>query len=282
MKQQPPICTAVLTAVLLCVAATRLPADERAAPPTTPATSSHLTRQQLQQRLNVRIHTTKQDIRVELSTGAVTAAAVSGDQANEYLSMLVREFAVYPPAFVRRTKLKRIVVCQQLAYDGQQRAAVPDFEHDTLYLDWQSGASDRHYQRAVMHHEFFHIVDYQDDGFVYEDKAWQQLNTADFRYGPGGAAVQGDARQSAFRRPTDGFLTHYSTAGVEEDKAELFAHLMASPRQVAAAAKQDARLDSKVLHLKASVRSFCGDMDAAFWKQVSASAKQRAAADNPR
>ncbi|MCR9198303.1 MAG: putative zinc-binding metallopeptidase [Planctomycetaceae bacterium] len=278
MNQQPSLRSVLLTACLLCLSVARLSADERISSDT----SATITLQQLQRRLNVQILMADEDIRVELSTGPVTAVAISGRMADNYLSMLVEEFAVYPPAFVRRAKLKRIVVCQELAYDSQRRAAVPDFEHDTLYLDWQSGASDRHYQRAVMHHEFFHIVDYQDDGFVYDDKVWQQLNPDDFRYGPGGSAVQDDARQSDFRRPTAGFLTHYSTAGVEEDKAELFAHLIASPLQVAAAVEQDARLDSKVAHLKASLRSFCGDMDAAFWKRVNTSAKQRAAADSPR
>lgn len=278
VKQQPCIRCALLIASLICLSAVRLPADERTAPITSPT----ITPRTLQRRLNVQIVMADRDIRVKLSTGPITAAAITRDQAAPYLSMLVREFAIYPPAFVRRTKLRRIVVCQQLAYDGQRRAAVPDFEHDTLYLDWQNGAKDRHYQRAVMHHEFFHIVDFQDDGRVYEDKAWQKLNAADFKYGPGGAAVQDDARQSSFRTPTNGFLTHYSTAGVEEDKAELFAHLIVSPLQVAAAVKTDARLDSKVLHLKASLRSFCGDMDTAFWNQVNASAVQRAAADNPR
>jgi len=282
VKPQPHFRSVLLTAGLLCQGVVRLPADERTAPVGTPLNSAISSSQQLQRRLNVQILMADEDIRVELSTGPITADAISGDQADAYLSILVKEFAVYPPAFVRRAKLKRIIVCEQLAYDDQRRAAVPDFEHGTLYLDWQSGARDRHYQRAVMHHEFFHMVDYQDDGLVYEDKAWQQLNAAGFHYGPGGAAVQDDARQSDFRRPTAGFLTHYSTAGVEEDKAELFAHLIVSPQQVAAAVEQDARLDSKVLHLKASLRSFCEDMDAAFWKRVNTSAKQRAAADSPR
>lgn len=259
--------------------------DER--PPGQPASAVKAESQRdLEQRLNVRIETAEAAIRVPLPTGAITAAPIGSKPWSDrttsatatvatYRDRLVREFSVYPAAFVRRVQLKRIVICEQLAFAGQQRAAVPDFAHNVLYLDWQSGFADTNYQRAVMHHEFFHLVDYRDDGRVYQDDAWQQLNPAGFAYGPGGAQVQEDRRQSRFRQPTRGFLTHYATSGVEEDKAELFAHLLVNPEHVSRCAAEDAVLDRKVVRLKALLRSFCGELDGDFWQQVTATAQQR-------
>ena len=35
------------------------------------------------------------------------------------------------------------------------------------------------YLRKVIHHEFFHVIDYCDDGLLYEDDGWKSLNRPD-------------------------------------------------------------------------------------------------------
>ena len=89
-----------------------------------------------------------------------------------YVGLFAREFRLYPKSLVKRAKLKQIVLCEQLAFAGQRRNAIPDFEHDTLYLEVSRGSYSKPYMRRVIHHEFFHIVDYRDDGHVYRDKRW--------------------------------------------------------------------------------------------------------------
>lgn len=205
-------------------------------------------------------------------TGGKITGKDSGKTGSRYLPLLVREFSVYPPAFIKRSQLKRIVVCKELAFEGQRRAAIPDFAGNTLYLDCQRGQHSATYQRSVIHHEFFHLVDYRDDGLVYQDESWSGLNPPSFKYGKGGRSVQHDRSQSAFRNPTAGFLTSYSMSGVEEDKAELFAHLIVSAKAVALAQESDEVLDSKVVQLKADLRSFCEQLDEAFWLHVAANA----------
>ena len=205
---------------------------------------------------------------------AVTGGKITGNGSGQagirYLPLLVREFSVYPVAFIKRSQLKRIVVCKDLAFEGQHRAAIPDFAGNTLYLDCQRGQHSATYQRSVIHHEFFHLVDYRDDGLVYQDESWSALNRPNFKYGKGGRAVQNDLSQSAIRKPTAGFLTNYSMSGVEEDKAELFAHLIVNAKTVELAQASDEVLDSKVAQLKAGLRSFCEQLDAAFWQRVAA------------
>lgn len=206
---------------------------------------------------------------IAVSGGNITGSD-AGPSVQQYLSLMVREFSVYPKEFLQRSKLKRIVVCRDLAYADQKRAAIPDFAGRTLYLDCERGSQSLRYQRGVIHHEFFHLIDYVDDGAVYEDANWSALNPTGFHYGKGGAAVQKDPTQSMFRNPTAGFLTNYSVSGVEEDKAELFAHLILNAQKVEAAVASDEVLDSKVLHLKASLRQFCPQLDDAFWRRTAA------------
>ena len=57
---------------------------------------------------------------------------------------------------------------------------------------WSVEHYSRTYQRHAFHHEFFHIIDYRDDGQVYSDSRWARLNPQTFRYGDGGAKMQAD------------------------------------------------------------------------------------------
>ena len=65
-----------------------------------------------------------------------------------------------------------------------------------------------------------------------------------------------------------GFLNYYSTTGVEEDKAEVFANLIVDPAYVENRIKNDAVLRAKVKMMQKLLRSFCPDVNAAFWKRV--------------
>jgi hypothetical protein len=122
---------------------------------------------------------------------------------------------------------------------------------------------------TVIHHEFFHIIDYKDDGQVYKDEAWAALNPKDFKYGDGGKNWQKEGSSTtALTTKYPGFLTHYSTTGVEEDKAELYAHLIVHPAIVNERMKTDAVLSAKVARMKALLKAFCPDMNEAWWKKV--------------
>lgn len=233
-----------------------------------------------QKRYGVELHVAGEDINVQLLSGRISASECDSQRAADYLTTAIREFRVYPVSFVKRSRLKRIVICEKLSYADQRRAAVPDFRNDTLYLDCERGRSNNDYQRTVMHHEFFHMVDYRDDGFVYEDRSWKKLNAATFSYGSGGAKVQNDQRQSFYRIPTDGFLTNYATSGVEEDKAELFAHMIVNPEHVDQMQQSDEVLDQKTGAMKALLRSFCEEMDDSFWMRVRKTTARRRKAAN--
>lgn len=205
---------------------------------------------------------------VETRHGPITGRPASEKELAAYVPLFFDEFSIYPAEFVRRSRLERIVLCVGLAFDGQRRSAIPDYEHDTLYLDATRERRDPRYLRKVIHHECFHVVDYRDDGEVYRDDGWLALHPKGFQYGTGGRNAQGQAGTSLLTDKYPGFLNHYSTTGVEEDKAELFANLIVEPAHVAARMKADPVIAAKVERMKTLLAEFCPELDEAFWERI--------------
>ncbi len=200
--------------------------------------------------------------------GLIQATNAAAPVLDHYSSAIAPEFLLYPPALIRQSRLKRIVLCRGLSFAGQARGAIPDFEHDTLYYDVVCGDYSRTYQRHAVHHEFFHIIDYRDDGQVYSDDQWTHLNADTFRYGNGGAKMLGDP-SSGLLKAIPGFLTTYATSGVEEDKAELFAYMITDYSLVEKRAVTDPVIRKKMAAMKKLLASFCPAIDHKFWLEVS-------------
>lgn len=226
-----------------------------------PANSSPKNLDELAHKYSIKIELEDKSSPVAMTTGKITFQPAPKQQLPAYLKLVVAEFNRYPVKFVKKTKLERIVFCTDLAFNGQRRGALPDFEHNTLYLDVVSGNYNEAYQRKVIHHEYFHIVDYVDDGQLYRDDAWAKLNPPDFKYGSGGKNMQSDGTVNNVTDSVPGFLNKYSTSGVEEDKAELFGLLMTDRAAVVARAKRDRVVAAKVERLKKLLTDFCADSD---------------------
>jgi len=205
---------------------------------------------------------------VKMHWGPIQGKKVDLKNVERYAPLFVREFSLLPRSLIEKAKLRRIVFCKDLAFTGQRRNAVPAFELEALYLEVSRGSNHPRYMAAVIHHEFFHMVDYRDDGQLYRDDAWSALNPPGFKYGNGGKNWQGDGKTTLFTDKYPGFLTHYMTTGVEEDKAELFAQLVVNPVHVKARAKTDAVLKAKIARLKHLLKSFCSDVNDEWWKKV--------------
>jgi Putative zinc-binding metallo-peptidase len=200
------------------------------------------------------------------SQGSITFQQASVQDLEGYIPLLVSELGLYPRSLIKKSKLKRIVLCEQLAYAGQFRNAVPDFEHNILYLEVKRGNLNKQYLRKVIHHDFYHMIDFQDDGQLYSDSEWGKLNAADFKYGTGGQNAQTDANSGVLTDKYPGFLNQYSTAGVEEDKAEVFAHMLVQSDVVEKRQAVDAVLKAKVDRMKELMLHFCEEVNENFWK----------------
>ena len=119
---------------------------------------------------------------IRIPAGSITGKPADAADLESYGPILIEEFGKYPVELILKTRLKRIVLCAELAYEGQKRNAVPDFANNTLFLDVATAKSNQRYLRKVIHHEYFHMIDYADDGSVYSDKIWAALNSDEFKY----------------------------------------------------------------------------------------------------
>ena len=205
---------------------------------------------------------------VRMKTGVIDGSAAAKAEVESYAAIFAFEWSLYPPELVKKTRLKSVVFCKDLTFAGQRRTAVPDFEHDVLYLDVVRGRNDDRYVRKVIHHEFFHIIDLRDDDQLYEDERWVKLNPPGFKYGPGGIKLQNDPTVTETGKDVPGFLNRYAAAGVEEDKAEVFAHLMVEPKEMEDRAEQGQVHARKVDRMKELLRDFTPKANGDFWKTV--------------
>lgn len=255
-----------MAALLLLLLARQLPADEHASDSERDAAIAKL--DEIAKAYRIEIVTASPQFPVPLADGQIRGRAADAKNLATYLPIFAKEFALYPVDFVKRSDLKRIVFCEELAWDEQLRASIPDFANDTLYIDVVRGDWRENYQRKVLHHEFFHMVDQVDDGLLYRDERWSAANPEGFRYGAGGHMAQTTEGTGALSDKYPGFLNHYSTTGVEEDKAEIFAYLFIDPAELSRRAETDAVLRAKVELMKRLLLEFCPEMTETYWKNL--------------
>lgn len=232
---------------------------------------------------------------VETTGGKINGKKVGRRTIEAYADLFASEFSIYPPGLVKRTRIKRFVFCRNLTHADMRLGGLPDYAHDTIYLNIgygaylniTHGANMNGYLRRSIHHEFFHVIDYYDDGAVYRDRAWELLNPAKFSYGNGGRSAQHIKNTLVLTEKYPGFLNHYSTTGVEEDKAEIFSNMIIRPDYIDVRCKTDPVVRAKVRQMKSLTNHFCHQFDKRFWENVTRQnrSKKRVAefdAANPR
>lgn len=145
-----------------------------------------------------------------------------------YLPIFFREISLYPVSYIQKSELKQFYICKSLEFStesySQYRAAVPDYFDPDYAMVYCAKENCVDYIINVIHHEFYHFVDYMHDGHIYgPEPKWDVLNEIDFKYGSGGA---NNREWKPLPNDAKGFLNYYSTTGIEEDKAETFAFMM--------------------------------------------------------
>jgi hypothetical protein len=209
----------------------------------------------------------KNNFLVKSRWGSTWGRAPSANDVQKYLPLLVRELRVYPAELLKKAGIKRIVLCEDLGFDRQYRNAVPDFLNETYYLEIKRGANNPRYLSLVFHHDLFHFIDLRDDGQLYRDERWSSLNPPTFKYGTGGRNAQTQKSTSVLTDQYPGHLNHYSTTGVEEDKAEVYAHLLMNAAYLETRIAKDDVLRRKVERMKELMKAFCPECDEAFWSK---------------
>lgn len=192
---------------------------------------------------------------------------LSEDSLDFYLPLFFREFSLYPVSTIRISGLKFIYLTESLIFStdsySQYRAAVPDYTRDTMAMIYCCKERGIEYIKNVIHHEYFHFIDYMDDGIIYgSDPEWESLNKEVFIYGSGGA---NNRDWMPLNPAIKGFLNYYSTTGIEEDKAEVFSFMMTQPALIRN--HPDEIILSKFKYILAMLESFDPDafVNTDFW-----------------
>jgi len=227
----------------------------------------------LADRLQVKIVVAPRAFVEKYLTYQVQGHAPSVDQLKAYAPLLADEYSLYTAEFMKAADVKSIVLAADLTLSSaewrdQRRYALPAMEKGVLYLDCTAlSAGGSEYARIVMHHELFHMIDFMMNTLS-QDDAWGNLNVAGFHYGTGGASALKNVKINDKVEGFPGFFTWYGTTGPEEDKAELWAHLLVHPDMVAKQSKTDKVMTSKVALIKARIGKFQSDFDETFWQRV--------------
>ena len=112
---------------------------------------------------------------------------ISADDVNFYLPLLVLELSLYPKNFFKKINLKSITLSNSIIFHTdnyeQYRAAMPDYEEDTLSLVFSCKERSIKYIRNQIHHELFHYFYFMFVGpFEDKDDLWEMFNPKGFEY----------------------------------------------------------------------------------------------------
>jgi hypothetical protein len=181
-----------LVGPLLLMASTALFGTIQTPPADPPARPADL--RNLSEKYGLQILTQPSEFPAAFNHGPIEGREATPEEVAWYGPILASEWNLYPVDLIKRTRLKRLVLCKDLSYAKQKRTAIPDFDADTLYLDVVRGRKNDLYVREVIHHEYYHIIDLRDDGKLYQDDEWVKLNPPGFKYllPRNGPAVLGD------------------------------------------------------------------------------------------
>jgi hypothetical protein len=226
--------------------------------------------------LEQKIDLIKQNLNIDISydSGVIdTWQSVNYDVCDPaslpiYLDILLKEYLKYPAGYFSKVGIHTIVLTNNLKFEGQARAAVPDPYKSQLYLSVNGayGTSSDSYLIHVMHHELQHCTEHAIwKDMMYDWQDWMLLNTTGFKYGNGGASVYKDATENnvdvySAVNPQKGFINLYSLTGDEEDRAEMMAYIFTDTERpmLQEILKKDAVLRRKIDVLKKLINSFTG------------------------
>lgn len=213
----------------------------------------------------IEIQVLDRDTNIQRDGYNVTGKPVSDELLTEYEPMFEREWRRYPVSLMAKVHLKRIVIGANVRVLDQPRASVPEFAPGWFWLDAEVNSRRPNYGVHALHHDFFHMIDEWDTPNGRQDPGWKALD--DRPEGPGGWNMQKKG-VGALRTDIPGYITQYATAAVEEDKAEVYGHLLSSPWFILGRAAMDPILAKKVARIKALIAAFEPAMGPDWWPKL--------------
>lgn len=176
------------------------------------------------------------------SEGAYLCGAMRRDEAAEAASGVASALSNLPDTALSRLRLRYVVLCGGVTETGRSIGGIPVAPLNLLVLDGSSDSSSLQHRTL---HELYHLLEYRSGGI--SDADW----TGQFGTGYS-SRHQAMLRRSPVGGGKPGFVNAYAETYAHEDRAELFAYLVLSPREVTELVR---RTGDEVLRRKADFLS---------------------------
>ena len=220
-------------------------------------------------RLNMELYIPKS--RYDLSTDFfdITSNPATSTDLDLYTPLFMLEWWIYPKKFIQKANIKTITLVHDIEMTTnsytQPRTGYPDYKN-TKSIIYATHETNFAYMRIVLHHEFFHYVDYSDDQ-SYDDDGWEKLNQKGFKYGKGGDT---EREWVKLDKEIKGFINHYSTTDLAEDRAEIYQYLIGCPDE--ALNNRDEIVSKKAKRIQNFINDFdkegIGNIKNNFWANL--------------
>ena len=264
-----------LTCALLTACSSTLPTGARIEAPAREIEGFRAEFAKLSERYGVKIEWDVGGLEEKHHWGRRSTRQPADWELQAYAPILVDEFGFYPPSVIRKSGLRRILVCRDLWVESsgvnQNVSGTLDHGTQTMYLciSYTYKVNNRAKQRRVIHHALFHQFDHA-MGLIREDPDWVALNPDGFVYGSHGKGGHFDRtpQSGLLTSRYPGFLNRYSTGNLADDKADIFAYMIVAHPYVQSRAQRDPVVAAKMEFLTRRLARFCPDLDAAFWAKV--------------
>lgn len=206
--------------------------------------------------------------RPEISGNSLTDKDL--DMLKQGGKVLIEELSKYPDSWINTSKLKKILVIDELKVVGTRAAGLAGVGEDTFYLDATMLSSANTAQgnfedfaRQSVHHELFHLVDWTLK--TYNSPEWLALNAPGFVYEEVSAGNM--PVESYDPKGSPGFVSGYARFNAVEDKAETFTFLVAPGKyeELKKLLPSDPVLSKKVKFIKDLALKHAPEMNDAFY-----------------
>jgi hypothetical protein len=179
-------------------------------------------------RLNIELNIPTSKFYLRTSSFDLMGEPATKSDLDCYTPLLFMEFWIYGKSFIKKSRLKKLNLVHNIEYTNseytQERAGCPEYD-ESKSITYAIHERNLAYIRIVLHHELFHYIDYSDD-FSYDDDGWEKLNQKGFEYGEGGDS---EREWIKLEKNQIGFINHYSTSALAEDRAEIYQYLISCP-----------------------------------------------------
>ncbi|WP_440618872.1 putative zinc-binding metallopeptidase [Candidatus Pelagibacter sp. HIMB1493] len=190
----------------------------------------------------------------------------------DVINNLVKEINVYPVSFLQNSGLKYVMICEKITdkslgfEPGGLAPGHVDQSPGVFYLNLsavnkiKNSKAKKDYIRILFHHEFYHIIDSK-LSLMQLDEAWEKINKVDYSNDliTGGIGID---------TSVEGFISGYARNNSAEDKAELFAFMVAQHKEFKKAIAKDEILLKKSKLMISRLKGISKEIDKSFWKKL--------------